>query len=88
MHQVISESCYKGTILQRNYRKMTILWSFSCYSFVKYCGKKTREPHDCYIQICVMMRCVTVNSETFVRVLIMQNFTIENFCKNKTAAKW
>ena len=25
---VIRESCYKGTILQRNYRKMTISWSF------------------------------------------------------------
>ena len=37
---VISELCYKGTILQRNYRKMTILWSFSCNSFVKFQGKK------------------------------------------------
>ena len=23
---VISESCYKGTILKRSYRKMTVLW--------------------------------------------------------------
>ena len=29
MDHVISEPCYDGTILQRNYRKMTILWSFS-----------------------------------------------------------
>ena len=26
---VISELCFKGTILERNYRKMTILLSFS-----------------------------------------------------------
>ena len=31
----ISELCYTGTILQRNYRKMTIKWSFSYNSFVK-----------------------------------------------------
>ena len=29
----IREPCCKGTILQRNYRKMTILWSFSYNSF-------------------------------------------------------
>ena len=32
--------CYKGTILQRNYRKMTIKWSFSYNSFVKFHDKK------------------------------------------------
>ena len=37
---VISRSCYKGTILQRNYRKMTIVWSFSYNSFVNFHGKK------------------------------------------------
>ena len=31
----VSELCYKGTILQRSYREMTIKWSFSYYSFVK-----------------------------------------------------
>ena len=36
---VISEPCYKGMILQRNYRKMTILWSFSYDPFVKFHGK-------------------------------------------------
>ena len=40
MDHVVSEPCYIGTILQRNYRKMTILWSFSCNSFVKIQGKK------------------------------------------------
>ena len=28
--------CNLHTILQRNYRKVTILWSFSCNSFVKF----------------------------------------------------
>ena len=36
MDHVISELCYKGTILQRNYRKeKTISWSVSYNSFVK-----------------------------------------------------
>ena len=39
MDHVISELCYRGTILQGNYRKMTILWSFSYNSFVKFHGK-------------------------------------------------
>ena len=39
MDCVISESCYKGIILQRNYRKMTIKWPFSYNSFVKFHGK-------------------------------------------------
>ena len=33
---VISECRYKVIILQTNYRKMIILWSFSYNSFVKY----------------------------------------------------
>ena len=37
---VKSELCYKGTILQRNSRKMSIKWSFSYYQFVKFHGKK------------------------------------------------
>ena len=40
MDHVISELCYKGTILQRYYRNMTILWSFSYNSFVRFHGKK------------------------------------------------
>ena len=36
----ISEFCYKGTILQRNYKKMTTKLSFSCNSSVKFHGKK------------------------------------------------
>ena len=35
MDQVTSESCYKGTILQRNFRKM-IIGSFSLNFFVKF----------------------------------------------------
>ena len=52
---VISKLCYKGTNLQRNYRKMTIKWSFSYNSFVKFHGATT---WCCYIQICVIVRCV------------------------------
>ena len=51
---VISETCYKGTILQRN-----IKWSFSYNSFVKFHGKKVWAPQPVYyIQICVVTRCV------------------------------
>ena len=39
MYHVLSEACYKGTILQKNYRKMTIPWSFSYNPFVKFHGK-------------------------------------------------
>ena len=64
MGHVISGPCYnlKGTILQRNNRKMTIIWSFSYYYFVKFHGKKLSEPqndHDfllyqnpCYNEVC------------------------------------
>ena len=40
MDSVIREFGFKVTILQRNYRKMTIIWSFSYNSFVKFHGKK------------------------------------------------
>ena len=43
MDCILSEPWYKGTILQRNYRKMTILWSFSNYSFVKFHDTKIWE---------------------------------------------
>ena len=39
-----TESCHKGTILQRNYRKMTMQWSFSYNFFVKLHGKKIWKP--------------------------------------------
>ena len=38
MDHVISESWDKGIILQRNYRKMAITWSFSFNFFVKFHG--------------------------------------------------
>ena len=44
---LLSQVFYKGTILQKNYRKMTILWSFSYNSLVKFHGKIILEPqHD------------------------------------------
>ena len=60
MH-VISESHHKGTILQRNYRKMTISWSFSYNSFLKCHGTVIEfgshnmtmlYPNICYYEIC------------------------------------
>ena len=44
MASVISKSFCKGTILQRNYRKMTTSWSYSYISFVKLHGKNILEP--------------------------------------------
>ena len=44
MDHVISESCYKRTILQRNDRKMTMKWSFSYQFYVKFHGKNIKEP--------------------------------------------
>ena len=46
MDCVLSELCYIGKILQRNYRKMTISWSFSYNSFVKCQVKKKLEIHN------------------------------------------
>ena len=50
---------YKGIILQRNYKKMTISWSSSYNSFVKFHGKKFGSqnmtvlyPNPCYIEVC------------------------------------
>ena len=40
MDLVISKLCYKETILQKNFWKMTIAWSFSYNSIVKLYGKK------------------------------------------------
>ena len=44
MDSVKIELCRIGTILQMNYRKMTITWSFSYNSVVKFHGKKDWEP--------------------------------------------
>ena len=52
MDHIISELCYKGTILQRNCRKMTMVWSFSYRpnSLLKFHDKIIWEPkHDCII---------------------------------------
>ena len=39
MYHVLGKSCFKGAILQKNYRKITISWSFSYNFFVKFHGK-------------------------------------------------
>ena len=46
---VIIELCNKWTILQRDYRKMTISWSFSYNSLVKFHVKKILEPQLCHV---------------------------------------
>ena len=46
MDNVVNELYYKGTISQRNYRKMTISWSFSYNSFVKFHDKKIWKPQN------------------------------------------
>ena len=52
----IIESCYKQIILQRNnYRKMTIIWSFSYNYFEKFQCKNIWKPCSC--QICAIIRC-------------------------------
>ena len=55
MDCVISELCFKRTILQWNYRKMTMILSFSYNSFEKFCGKNIGShnmtvlyPYPCY----------------------------------------
>ena len=54
MNHLISELCNKETILQRNCRKKTILWSFSYSSFVKFHGKKMGAKHDCVVSKSVL----------------------------------
>ena len=44
MDRITGEPCYKGTILRRTYRKITILWSFSYKTFEKFQGIKIWEP--------------------------------------------
>ena len=51
--------CYKEIIIQRNYKKMTIIWSFSYNFFVKFQARNIWDPqYDCYIQISIITRCV------------------------------
>ena len=55
----ISNPCYKETILQRNYWKMTIVWSFSFNFVVKFhCEKLWNHSSPDYIEIRLIMRSV------------------------------
>ena len=58
MYFVISEGCYKGTILQMNYRKLIMKGSFSYNSKVKFLGKKFGSHNMTIISEPVLMRCV------------------------------
>ena len=51
MNLIISELFFKETILQRNYREMTISWSFAYNSFVKFYGK-----NKCFYKINVFTK--------------------------------
>ena len=54
---LLGESNYKGTILQRNYRKMTMK-SFFYNSFLKFHGQKLWETqHDHVILIILVSSC-------------------------------
>ena len=59
MDHVINALCYIGTILQRNYRKMTIKMVISYSSFVKLHEKKSGSHNMTMLYlICVITRCV------------------------------
>ena len=75
----ISESFYKGKILQRNYRKMTVSWSFFLNSFVKLHGKNVWKPqHDRVIfQFCYNWVCCK-GTALYTELLITQTLIAEN----------
>ena len=53
MDYIMGELFYKRTILQRNYRKMTIKWSFSYNSFVKRSFMTILYPKNhCHNKVC------------------------------------
>ena len=49
MNRVVSELCYKGTLLQRNYWKISSLWSFYYNSFVKFHSEILWEPQHNHV---------------------------------------
>ena len=78
MDRVISELCYKGTILHWNYRKMTMSWSFSCNSFVKFHGKKfgihnmsVLYPNPSYNEVCYRLHCFTLTITVRQKLLLL-----------------
>ena len=91
MDSVISESCYTGTILQRNYRKMTILWSFPYNSFVKFQVKHNMTvlyPNLCSNEVCykgtaLYFVCLHRNLEDRYQYLLVVNLVRESqlLCK-------
>ena len=66
MDHVISEPCYKGTTLQRNYREMAILWSFSYKSFVKFLGKIFGSHNDTLTGACFVLKFDRKNQIKFL----------------------
>ena len=85
--------CYKGTILQRNYRKITILWSFSYNSFVKFHGKILKNFVRHNMTIYVVIRCVIrgLNYKHFCQCTIFlmgEGWKIQIICRNIVSHVW
>ena len=84
MDCVIGESCWKGIILHRDYRKMTIKWSFSYNSFVKFHDKNKLGATTglCSIHICVIFRKISL--QISMKKIGSHNMTVfyPNQCNN------
>ena len=70
MEHIINELIYNGTIKQRNYRKITISWSFSYNFFAKFHDKKKMGATLClcYIKICIIVRCVIMGQHCILEI--------------------
>ena len=80
MDHVLNVHCDKETILQRNYKKMTILWPFFYNSLVKVHGKKIGShsmimlyPNLWYIEMCYEGTALyVVNSQKNISVMVLR----------------
>ena len=69
MDGLTSESCYKGTVLQRNYRKMTIiipLLNFMGKSFGSH-NMTVLYPNSCYNEVCYKWTALYSNNENIFK---------------------
>ena len=58
---VISDFVFLSEILQKNYKKMTMLWSFSCNSFVKFMVYGSHNITVLYPNLCKIEACYKGN---------------------------
>ena len=90
MDQVISELCYKGKILQRIYRKMTILWLFPIFPLNSYRVEgfgshnlTVLYPNPCYDKMCykgTALYCYKVldnSSPSIDHCILLYNSTVQ-----------